>query len=135
MSPLKIIWIINFGIFAHSQLVLPFIPPFFPEHSHDHEGPRFANYKNELNEKFYLPADSKPWPTCQTGSTCGAMYSLESTDWPSGPMIDLVKRKKAGMTQTKPNPPLLKVRNIYELSSLDGLDDVQDSRILKYNFN
>ena len=37
------------------------------------------------------------------------------------------------MTQTKPNPPLLKIRNIYELQNLDGLDDVQDSRILKYN--
>ena len=62
------------------------------------------------------------------------MYSLKSTDWPSGPLLDLVQRKKAGMTQqAKPNMPLLKIKNIYELQNLDLLDDPRDLRILKYN--
>ena len=89
-------------------------------------------FQNGLSDARNKSADS--WPAGQTG--LATMYSLNSTDWPSGPLIDLIQRKKAGMKMgAKPNMPKVKIKNIYELQNLDSIEDSdpRDLRILKYN--
>ena len=78
------------------------------------------------------PADQE-----RVGQTSSSnLYSLNTTDWPSDPLVDLIWRKKAGRrVQAIPNLPKIKINNIYELQDLTSIEDSdpRDLRILKYN--
>ena len=87
ISPLKIIFILNFSLFAHTQLILPIFSPFSPEYTYGQK----PYSSNGLNDARSESADQ--WPIGQTGSP--NLYCLNSTDWPSEPLVDLIRRKKS----------------------------------------
>jgi hypothetical protein len=122
ISPLKIIFILNFSLFAHTQLILPVFSPFSPECAYDGKTSYFSSGLNDAGSESAVQVQ---WPTDpdQTGFPAVArpigqtgspnLYSLNSTDWPSRQLVDLIWRKKAGRIVTPiPNLPKVKIQTV-----------------------
>ena len=112
---------LNFTIFTHTELILPFLSP-FPECSSSLEELDSFNGLTSGSEVQWprVGQTGSNWPLLlsdKTGSATAdyeerpglsnaSLYSLRTSDWPSDP---LTRRKKAGSrVQTKPNLPRIK---------------------------
>jgi hypothetical protein len=128
ISPLRIIFILNFTIFAHTQLTLPVISPIFPECSYDAATPYSFNGLNNAGSETVIQVQWPHLDPLQSGSPAdpervGTNLYSHSTDCESAvPVQWPANSHQTSSTADQERVGLNSSSNLYSLYSLNTTD-------------